>query len=52
MAGESDVVIGNMHAMFMHVPIEMATSRRKQVELASNVWSSVLACTGQPATWE
>jgi 6-phosphofructokinase 1 len=52
MAGKTDMVIGNRHGMFMHVPIELATSRRQQVELNSNVWSSVLACTGQPAVWE
>ncbi len=52
MAGKTDVVIGNCHGMFMHVPIELATSRRQQVELNSDVWSSVLACTGQPAVWE
>jgi 6-phosphofructokinase 1 len=52
MAGKTDVVIGNRRGMCIHVPIELATSRRKQVELDSDVWSSVLACTGQPAVWE
>jgi 6-phosphofructokinase 1 len=52
MAGKTDVVIGNRHGMFMHVPVELAISRRQQVELDSNVWSSVLACTGQPAEWK
>ncbi len=52
MAGKTDVVIGNRQGMFMHVPISWAISRRQQVELASDIWSSVLACTGQPAEWQ
>jgi 6-phosphofructokinase 1 len=52
MAGKTDMVIGNTRGMFIHVPIDLAISRRQQVELDSDIWSSVLACTGQPAEWE
>lgn len=49
MAGKTDLLIGNSRGIPMHVPIQMAVSRRQQVELDSEIWASVLACTGQPA---
>lgn len=51
MAGKTDIVIGNSHGMFMHVPIPLAIARRQQVQLDGEIWSSVLACTGQAAEW-
>lgn len=49
MAGKTDLLIGNTRGMHMHVPIEMAVARRQQVRLDGEVWTAVLASTGQPA---
>ena len=49
MAGKTGLVIGLLHDRYVHVPIELLTSRRKQVDPADQSWQAVLACTGQPA---
>ncbi len=46
MAGKTDIIIGLQHGMFIHVPIPMATVRRKQ--LSAEEWASVVTATGQP----
>ncbi|RME91625.1 MAG: ATP-dependent 6-phosphofructokinase, partial [Verrucomicrobia bacterium] len=48
MSGRTNMVVGYWHGEFTHVPIPMAVSRRKQIDLDSRLWSSVLAATGQP----
>ena len=48
--GRTDVVIGLWYNVFLHVPISMATERPRRVSAESEVWSAVLAATGQPAT--
>jgi 6-phosphofructokinase 1 len=48
MAGRTDVVIGIWYNVFVHVPIGMATERKRHVLPGGEVWSSVLATTGQP----
>jgi 6-phosphofructokinase 1 len=50
MDGRTDVVIGLWYNVFVHVPISMATERPRRVSAESEVWSAVLAATGQPAT--
>ena len=52
MAGKTGLVIGFLHNRFIHVPIELLTSRKKAMELDSPVWSAVLAATGQPERFE
>jgi 6-phosphofructokinase 1 len=51
MAGKTDMIIGLWH-MFMHVPIAMATSARRQVSPESLLWHSVISATGQPQRFE
>jgi len=46
MAGKTDMIIGLQHGMFIHVPIPMATVRRKR--LSAEEWASVVTATGQP----
>jgi 6-phosphofructokinase 1 len=46
MAGKTDMIVGLQHGVFIHVPIPMATQRRKQ--LSSEEWASVVTATGQP----
>jgi 6-phosphofructokinase 1 len=52
MAGKTGLVIGYLHSMFIHVPIELLTSRTKSMETTGVAWSAVLAATGQPAQFE
>ena len=48
MAGRSDVVVGYHHNHFTHVPIKLATSRRRQLDPDKGAWQLVLQSTGQP----
>jgi 6-phosphofructokinase 1 len=49
MAGKTGLVIGYLHDKFIHVPIELLTSRKKSMDPDGFAWSAVLAATGQPA---
>ena len=48
MAGRTNMVVGFWVNEFTHVPIPMATSKRKKVDPEGWVWNSVLTATGQP----
>jgi 6-phosphofructokinase 1 len=48
MAGKTGVVISYWNDTFMHVPIALATSGKKQVDPEGPLWTAVLAATGQP----
>ncbi|MGD0844483.1 MAG: ATP-dependent 6-phosphofructokinase [Geobacteraceae bacterium] len=48
MAGRTNMVVGLWNHQITHVPIELATSRRKKIDPEGWLWSSVLASTGQP----
>lgn len=48
MAGKTDMVVGNWHNQGTHVPISLAVSQRKKLDLEGWIWNSVLAITGQP----
>jgi 6-phosphofructokinase 1 len=48
MAGKTGVVIGYLHDTFIHVPIELLTSRTKTMDPDGFAWRAVLATTGQP----
>jgi 6-phosphofructokinase 1 len=52
MAGKTGLAIGYLHNRFIHVPIELLTSRRKQLDPDGLAWSAVLAATGQPERFE
>jgi 6-phosphofructokinase 1 len=43
MAGKTDMMIGHWAGQFTHVPIALATSSRKKIELDSTLWSNVQA---------
>jgi 6-phosphofructokinase 1 len=47
MAGKTDVLVGLWHNVLVHVPLPTATGARKQVDPESELWTSVLALTGQ-----
>jgi len=48
MTGRTDMLVGNWKGAFTHVPIELAVSKRKQIDPGGRFWSNVLSCTGQP----
>lgn len=52
MAGKTGLVIGYMHNLFIHVPIELLTSRKKYMEPDSPAWRAALSATGQPPRFE
>jgi 6-phosphofructokinase 1 len=52
MAGKTGVVIGTLHDHFVHVPIDLLVTRKKQIDPGGLTWAAVLAATGQPARFE
>ena len=48
MSGRTNMVVGFWNHQFTHVPISLATSRRKKIDPDGRLWSSLLASTGQP----
>jgi len=52
MAGKTGVVIGYLHDLFIHVPIELLATQQKRLDPDSPVWSAVLSATGQPHHFE
>ena len=48
MAGKTDLVIGRLHRLFTHVPLELATCERKRIDPHGELWLSVIETTGQP----
>ncbi len=47
MAGKTGLMISSLHNQFVHVPLKEAVKKRKQVNLHSRFWLSVLESTGQ-----
>lgn len=47
MAGYTKIMIGFWNQHFTHVPIDLATRERKQLEPRSELWQRVLGSTGQ-----
>jgi 6-phosphofructokinase 1 len=52
MAGKTGLVIGYLHERFVHVPIELLATRKKQMDPNGPGWRAVLAATGQPPWFE
>ncbi len=48
MAGLTNMLVGFWKSRFTHVPIQLAVSKRKQIDPEGRFWSNVLSCTGQP----
>jgi len=47
MAGKTDLLIGLWHNHLIHVPLEISTGVKKQLSPEGELWTSVLALTGQ-----
>ncbi len=50
MAGKTDFVIGYWNDFFTVIPIPLATSQRKKIDINSELWWHVLEATGQPSS--
>ncbi len=48
MAGKTGLMVSYINDRFVHVPLKAAITKRKQVNLKSRFWQSVLESTGQP----
>ena len=48
LAGRTDVLIGYWNHELTHIPIRTVTATKKRLDLASDLWTGVLSCTGQP----
>ena len=48
MAGKTGMLVGNWNDEITHVPIKLATSRRKRLSPEDTLWLNVLEATGQP----
>jgi len=47
MAGKTDLLIGQWHNHLIHVPLKVSTGMKKRLSPESELWTSVLALTGQ-----
>lgn len=47
MAGKTDLLIGLWHNHLVHVPLEVSTGVKKQLSPEGELWTAVLALTGQ-----
>jgi 6-phosphofructokinase 1 len=48
MAGKTAMLVSRWHSHYVHIPIAAAVGKRKDVELDSPLWRSVIESTGQP----
>ncbi|HQO91098.1 MAG TPA: ATP-dependent 6-phosphofructokinase [bacterium] len=48
MTGRTGMVVGYLNGEFIHIPMELATSKRKKIDTNGQLWLSVLEETGQP----
>ncbi|MFO8085928.1 MAG: ATP-dependent 6-phosphofructokinase [Desulfobacterales bacterium] len=48
MSGRTEMVVGFWKNYFIHIPIPLAVSRRKEISPDSRLWRDVLLCIGQP----
>lgn len=51
MSGKTNIVIGYYNGEYIHLPIDVAISKRKILEQDSELWLSVLDSTGQPISF-
>jgi 6-phosphofructokinase 1 len=49
MAGKTGIVVARWHSTYVHLPISLVTSQRRQVDPEGDLWLSVLEATGQSA---
>jgi len=47
-SGRTGMVVGYLNGQFIHIPMKLATSKRKKIDINGQLWLSVLEETGQP----
>jgi len=47
MAGKTDVLVGLWHDQFVHVPLTVSAGEQKRISPEDEMWTTVLAMTGQ-----
>ncbi|MGE4556002.1 MAG: ATP-dependent 6-phosphofructokinase [Desulfovibrionaceae bacterium] len=47
MAGKTGMVVSNLQARYVHLPLDLVITRRKKINIHSEFWRSVLESTGQ-----
>lgn len=52
MSGRTGMMVGQMNATFVHVPLALAVGQTRRVLEEGELWASVLAATGQPRRFE
>jgi 6-phosphofructokinase 1 len=52
MSGRTGMVVGYFNGQFTHLPMKVATMKRKKVDLESQLWLSILELTGQPGSFK
>jgi len=50
MAGRTDFIVGNWNDQFTVLPISIAVSKRKKIDIHGELWWNILEATGQPMT--
>lgn len=50
MAGKTDFVIGHWNGQFTLLPIPIATTSRKKIDIEGQLWWNVIEATGQPVS--
>jgi 6-phosphofructokinase 1 len=48
MAGKTGMVVSKLQDRYLHLPLNLVTSKRRRLNIRSNYWRSVLESTGQP----
>jgi 6-phosphofructokinase 1 len=48
MAGKTSCQVSYLNSRVVHVPLQLATGRKKRVDTTGPLWQAVLAATGQP----
>ncbi|NLH15146.1 MAG: ATP-dependent 6-phosphofructokinase [Phycisphaerae bacterium] len=48
MAGKTEILISQVHGQLVHVPIQLAVSRRNFIDPEGPLWRDVIDATGQP----
>jgi len=52
MAGRTNMVVGQWHGHFTHVPIPLAVRQRRKIRPCEQLWQSVLAVNRQADYWD
>ncbi len=47
MAGRTDMVVAKLQDRFVHLPLDLVTSKRRKLNIYSDLWRAVLESTGQ-----